>query len=43
VLAIANQFQIPVRYIGVGEQMEDLQSFDAKSFVDSLFAENSNA
>jgi fused signal recognition particle receptor len=40
VLAIANQFQIPVRYIGVGEQMEDLQSFDAKTFVDSLFAES---
>ena len=39
VLAIANQFNIPVRYIGVGEKMEDLQVFDAKTFVDGLFGE----
>jgi fused signal recognition particle receptor len=39
VLAIANQFNIPVRYIGVGEKMEDLQVFDAKAFVDGLFGE----
>jgi fused signal recognition particle receptor len=37
VLAIANQFNIPVRYIGVGEKMEDLQIFEPKTFVDSLF------
>lgn len=37
VLAIANQFKIPVRYIGIGEQAEDLQAFDASEFVDSLF------
>lgn len=36
VLAIANQFKIPVRYIGIGERMEDLQEFDAAEFVDSL-------
>jgi fused signal recognition particle receptor len=28
---------IPVKYIGVGEKMEDLQLFDKKAFVDSLF------
>ena len=39
VLAIANQFNIPVRYIGVGEKMEDLQVFNAKTFVDGLFGE----
>ena len=39
VLAIANQFNIPVRYIGVGEKMEDLQVFDAKTCVDGLFGE----
>jgi fused signal recognition particle receptor len=38
VLAIANQFKIPVKYIGVGERMEDLQIFDKAEFVDSLFS-----
>jgi fused signal recognition particle receptor len=37
VLAIANQFKIPVKYIGVGEKMEDLLVFDKHEFVDSLF------
>src|SRR5580698_4419695 len=37
VLAIANQFRIPVKYIGVGEKMEDLLVFDKHEFVDSLF------
>ena len=37
VLAIANQFKIPVKYIGVGEKMEDLQIFNKAEFVDSLF------
>lgn len=38
VLAIANQFKIPVKYIGVGERMEDLQVFRKEEFVDSLFS-----
>jgi fused signal recognition particle receptor len=38
VLAIANQFKIPVKYIGVGEKMEDLLVFDKHEFVDSLFS-----
>lgn len=37
VLAIAHQFKIPVKYIGVGEKMEDLQIFNKVEFVDSLF------
>lgn len=37
VLAIANQFKIPVKYIGVGEKIEDLLLFDKNEFVDSLF------
>jgi fused signal recognition particle receptor len=37
VLAIANQFKIPVKFIGVGEKMEDLLVFDKMEFVDSLF------
>lgn len=37
VLAIANQFKIPVKYIGVGEKIDDLIIFDKKEFVDSLF------
>ena len=38
VLAIANQFKIPVKFIGVGEKMEDLLVFDKHEFVDSLFS-----
>jgi len=37
VLAIASQFKIPVKFIGVGEKMEDLLVFDRHEFVDSLF------
>ncbi len=37
VLAIANQFKIPVKFIGVGEKAEDLLVFDKQDFVDSLF------
>lgn len=37
VLAIANQFKIPVKYIGVGEKIDDLLLFDKHEFVDSLF------
>ncbi len=38
VIGISDQFKIPVRFIGIGEQMEDLQLFDCDEFVDSLFA-----
>jgi fused signal recognition particle receptor len=37
VLAIANQFRIPVKFIGLGEKMDDLLVFDKHEFVDSLF------
>ncbi|NJL12772.1 MAG: signal recognition particle-docking protein FtsY [Microscillaceae bacterium] len=37
VIGISDQFKIPVKYIGVGEKIEDLQVFDKKEFVDSLF------
>lgn len=37
VIGISHQFQIPVRYIGLGEKMTDLQIFNGKEFVDSLF------
>ena len=40
VLSIAHQFQIPVKFIGVGEKMEDLLVFDKHEFVDSLFSLN---
>ena len=36
VISVADALQIPVKYIGVGEQMDDLMPFDAKSFVDAL-------
>jgi fused signal recognition particle receptor len=38
VLGIADQFQVPVKYIGVGEGVEDLQAFDLHTFVETLFA-----
>ena len=37
VIGISDQFKVPVRYIGLGEQMTDLQIFNSKAFVDSLF------
>ncbi len=37
IIGISDQFQIPVRYIGLGEKMTDLQIFNADQFVDSLF------
>ena len=37
VIGISDQFQIPVKFIGVGEKIEDLQIFDKKEFVASLF------
>lgn len=38
VIGISDQFKIPVKYIGIGEKMSDLQIFDRKEFVDSLFS-----
>lgn len=40
VIGISDQFKIPVKYIGLGEKMEDLQVFRKNEFVDSLFGEN---
>jgi fused signal recognition particle receptor len=40
VIGISDQFKIPVKYIGVGEKMTDLQVFNRKEFVDSLFKKN---
>jgi fused signal recognition particle receptor len=38
VLAISQELNIPVRYIGVGERIDDLQPFDRAAFVDALFS-----
>ena len=40
VIGISDEFKIPVKYIGVGEKMEDLQAFHKDAFVDSLFGGN---
>jgi fused signal recognition particle receptor len=37
VIGISDQFKVPVKYIGIGEKMQDLQVFDREEFVDSLF------
>lgn len=42
VIGISDQFQIPVKYIGVGEKMTDLQLFNGEEFVDSFFKRNQN-
>lgn len=39
VIGISDEFKIPVKYIGVGEKVEDLQVFNKSEFVDSLFSE----
>ena len=39
VIGISDQFKIPVKYIGLGEGMEDLQVFRRAAFVDSLFGD----
>ncbi len=36
-IAIQSELQVPVKYIGVGEKLEDLQKFDAEAFVNALF------
>jgi fused signal recognition particle receptor len=40
VIGISEEFKIPVRYIGVGEKVDDLQVFNKTEFVDSLFQKN---
>jgi fused signal recognition particle receptor len=40
VIGISDQFSVPVKYIGVGEAMEDLQVFNKYEFIDSLFSES---
>jgi fused signal recognition particle receptor len=37
VIAIANELKIPVRYVGLGEKIDDLEEFDPKDFVEALF------
>ena len=40
IFSIADQFGIPIRYIGVGEGIDDLRQFDGQEFIDALFSEN---
>ena len=40
VIGISDQFKIPVKYIGVGEKIDDIQIFNKQEFVDSLFSQN---
>jgi fused signal recognition particle receptor len=39
VFALAKRLQLPIRFIGVGEQVDDLRPFDAKQFIAALFNE----
>lgn len=39
-IGISDQFKIPIKYIGIGEKMQDLQIFNKKAFVNSLFGDN---
>ncbi len=43
VLAIADAMQLPVRFIGVGERIDDLQVFNAQAFVDAMFEDRASA
>ena len=40
VVAIARELGLPIRYVGVGEKMEDLIDFSAEDFVESLFSKS---
>ena len=42
VIAISDELKIPVRFVGVGEKLDDLQPFDPKDFAAALFSENEN-
>jgi len=39
VIGISDEMQLPVRYIGIGEKVEDLRAFDPDAFAEALFAE----
>lgn len=43
IFALAKQFNLPIRYIGVGESIDDLRTFEARPFVQALFAERERA
>ncbi|MCH7955836.1 MAG: signal recognition particle-docking protein FtsY, partial [Candidatus Marinimicrobia bacterium] len=43
VLSINNELDIPVKYIGIGEEVEDLEPFEVEAFASSLFYEEDNA
>jgi fused signal recognition particle receptor len=40
IFALANQMRLPIRFIGVGEGMDDLQDFDAHAFIEALFSDD---
>lgn len=42
IFAIADQFKLPIRYIGVGEKIEDLREFQAEEFIEALFVQDEN-
>jgi fused signal recognition particle receptor len=39
VIGVSHQFEVPVKYIGIGEDIEDLQVFDREAYVETLFSE----
>jgi fused signal recognition particle receptor len=41
IFAIANQFSVPIRYIGVGEAIDDLRHFNSQDFIKALFSKES--
>ena len=43
IFSIADQFKLPIRYIGVGEGIDDLRQFNAKEFIDALFTKEEDA
>jgi fused signal recognition particle receptor len=43
IISIAERLKLPVRYVGLGEEVEDLREFDAREFVDALFSESDDS
>ena len=40
IFAVADKLNIPIRYIGIGEGIDDLRQFDSEEFIQALFSEN---
>jgi fused signal recognition particle receptor len=43
IFSVADKFKLPIRYIGTGEGIDDLREFNAREFIDALFAKEDDS